>query len=291
MSIAPQPISRRQARRTVESRAAAGTAMVVGTSASIQIAAAAAHDLFRQLTPLGTSALRFILGAGILLVAVRPRIPGRDRAAWLAIAAYGFSLAALNITFFEAIERLSMGIAVTFAFIAPLTMALAGSRQKLDVAFALLAACGVILLCGIDRPDSINGVAFATASGCAWASVAYAGRSVGQRTSGLDGLALAIPVAALVTLPLGLPYAGSIDAHALALGLAIAAGGLILPFALELQALRRLEPRAVAVIYSLDPAIAALVGFVALSQGLSAPQLVGMAAVIVASAGATRGMA
>jgi inner membrane transporter RhtA len=218
---------------------------------------------------------------------VRPRLRGRDAATWLIVLVYGVSLAALNLTFFEAIARLPMGIAVTFAFVAPLGVALAGSRRRRDAAFALLAAAGVLGLGGLDPPASAAGVAFALATGCAWACVAYAGRSLGRRTRSVDGLALAIPVACLVTLPLGLPQAGSLDPHSLLLGLVIATGGLIVPFALELEGLRRLEPRLVAVIYSVDPAIAALIGLVALSQSLGPAQVAGMAAVIAASAGAT----
>ena len=270
-------------------RALTGAAMILGTSASIQIAAAIAHDLFAALTPAGVSALRFALGAAVILPVVRPAVRGRDRETWLAIAVYGISMGVLNFTFFESIERLPMGVAVTLAFIAPLGVALAGSRRRRDVAFALLAGAGVLILGGVDRPDSTAGVVFAVAAGCAWVSVAFAGRSVGRRTRRVDGLALAIPIACLVTLPLGVGHAGALDARSLGLGLVIAVGGLILPFALELEGLRRLEPRLVAVIYSADPAIAAVIGLVALSERLTLPQVVGMAAVIAASAGVTAG--
>jgi len=272
-------------------RTAAGAAMILGTSASIQIAAAIAHDLFDTLTPTGVSALRFALGTAIILPAVRPAVRGRDRETWYAIAIYGVSLGILNVTFFESIDRLPLGLAVTFAFVAPLGVALAGSRRRRDVAFALLAGAGVLVLGGIDRPDSAAGVAFAVIAGCAWVSVAFAGRSVGRRTRRVDGLALAIPIACLVTLPFGIGHAGALDARALALGRVIAVGGMILPFALELEGLRRLEPRLVAVIYSADPAIAALIGLVALSQSLTPPEVLGMAAVIAASVGVTAGAA
>lgn len=272
-------------------RTAAGAAMILGTSASIQIAAAIAHDLFDTLTPTGVSALRFALGTAIILPAVRPAVRGRDRETWYAIAIYGVSLGILNVTFFESIDRLPLGLAVTFAFVAPLGVALAGSRRRRDVAFALLAGVGVLVLGGIDRPDSAAGVAFAVIAGCAWVSVAFAGRSVGRRTRRVDGLALAIPIACLVTLPFGIGHAGALDARALALGLVIAVGGMILPFALELEGLRRLEPRLVAVIYSADPAIAAVIGLVALSQSLTPPEVLGMAAVIAASVGVTAGAA
>ena len=158
------------------------------------------------------------------------------------------SLAALNLTFFEAIQRFPLGIAVTFAFIAPLVVALAGSRRRSDIGFALLAAAGVVTLGGTDRAASAGGIAFAIASGVAWTCVAFAGRSVGRRTRRIDGLALAVPIAALVTLPLGVGHLGAIDGRVLGLGLVIAVGGLIVPFALELEGLRRLEPRLVAVI-------------------------------------------
>ena len=261
--------------------------MIVGTSLAIQLAAALAHDLFERLGPVGASAVRFALAAVILLAIVRPAVRGRDAATWGAIAAYGASLAALNLTFFQAISLIPMGIAVTLAFIAPLVMALVGSRRRRDVVWALLAGAGVATLGGIDRPGSVSGVLFAIAAGCAWVGVAYAGRSVGRRTRRLDGLALAIPLAALITVPLGIGHAGAVDVRSLAVGLVIAVGGLIIPFALELEGLRRLEPRIVAVIYSIDPAIAAVIGFLALGERLTALQVVALVAVMIASAGAT----
>jgi inner membrane transporter RhtA len=261
--------------------------MIVGTSLSIQLAAALAHDLFDRLGPVGVSAVRFALGAVILLAIVRPAIRGRDAETWGAIAAYGVALAALNLTFFQAISLIPMGIAVTLSFIAPLVMALVGSRRRRDVFWALLAGAGVATLGGIDRPGSVSGVLFAIAAGCAWVGVAYAGRSVGRRTRRVDGLALAIPIAALITVPLGIGHAGAIDVRSLAIGLVIAVGGLILPFALELEGLRRLEPRIVAVIYSVDPGIAAVIGFLALGERLTALQVVALVAVMIASAGAT----
>jgi inner membrane transporter RhtA len=265
--------------------------MIVGTSVTIQLAAALAHDLFDQLSPAGVSALRFALGALILLAAVRPSLRGRERATWYAVAAYGVSLAALNVTFFEAIDRIPMGIAVTLSFIAPLAMATVASRRRADVALALLAAAGVAVLGGLDRPDSDAGVAFALLAGCAWIAVAFCGRSVGARTRRVDGLALALPVAAIVTAPLGVGEAGDLDGRALALGLVIAVGGLIVPFALELEGLRRLEPRVVAVVYSVDPAIAAVVGFAWLGERLTGAQVVALAAVTAASIGVTAGAA
>jgi inner membrane transporter RhtA len=125
------------------------------------------------------SALRFALGTAIVLPVVRPSVRGRDRETWIAIAVYGISLGILNVTFFQSFQRLPLGLAVTFAFVGPLCAALVGSRHRRDIAFALLAGAGVVVLGGIDRPGSAAGVAFALVAGCAWVSVAFAGRSVG----------------------------------------------------------------------------------------------------------------
>ncbi|HUP17846.1 MAG TPA: EamA family transporter [Acidimicrobiia bacterium] len=274
--------------RVLQERAVVGAVMLVGTSLSIQVAAAIAHDLFDRVGPAGASAMRFALGAVILFAIVRPPIRGRDAATWGAIATYGVSLAALNLTFFQAISLIPMGIAVTLSFIAPLVMALVSSRRPRDIFWALLAGAGIATLGSVDPPGSVSGVLFAIGAGCAWIGVAYAGRSVGRRTRRVDGLALAIPIAALITAPLGIGLASeAVEMRSLAIGLVIAVGGLIIPIALELEALRRLEPRMVAVIYSVDPAIAAVVGFLVLGEQLTAVQGVALVAVMIASAGVT----
>ena len=261
--------------------------MILATSATIQIAAAIASSLFDQLGPYGTSSFRFTLAAVIIVAVIRPSVRGRDGATWAGIAAYGASLAVLNLSFFGAIDRLPLGIAVTFAFVAPVISAIAASRRRADIGFALLAAAGVAVLGGIDRPDSAGGVVLALLAGTAWVGVAYAARQVGRRTRGFEGLALALPISALICLPFGVSHVGDIDGRALGLCLVVAVGGLLVPYGLELAALRRLEPRTVAVVYSVDPAIAAVVGLVALGQHLSLGQVAGMVAVIVASAGTT----
>jgi inner membrane transporter RhtA len=268
-------------------RAAAGGAMIFGTSLSIQLAAGVGHHLFARLSPPGVSSLRFFLGALVLGAVVRPSLRGRAARTWRAVGAYGVSLAALNLSYFEAISLIPLGIAVTIGFVPPLLMALVSSRRRLDVVWILLAGGGVAILSGIDRPRSILGIVCAMASGVAWLGVAYSGRVVGEQTRRVDGLALALPLAAVVTLPFGIDHVNRLDPGALGLGLVIAVGGLIVPFTLELEGLRRLEPRAVAVIYSIDPANAAIVGLLFLGQHLTVPQALGTTGVIVASAGAT----
>jgi inner membrane transporter RhtA len=268
-------------------RAVAGAVMIVGTSLAIQLAGGLAHGIFPALSPPGVSALRFFLGAVILLPAVRPALRGRSRATWLAVGGYGASLAALNLSYFEAIDRIPLGLAVTLGFLPPLVMAAALSRRLLDLAWVAVAAGGVLALEGTDPPRSTSGVLLAIASGIAWLGVAYAGRALGQVTRRADGLALALPVAAVITLPFGLARISHLDGHVLGVGLVIAIGGLVVPFTLELEALRRLEPRTVAVIYSIDPVNGALVGLFLLGQQPTAVQIVAMTAIVSASTGAT----
>lgn len=261
--------------------------MIVGTSLAIQLAGGLAHGIFSALSPSGVSVMRFFLGAVILVPVVRPAIRGRSRTTWLAVAGYGASLAALNLSYFEAISRIPLGPAVTLGFLAPLVMAAVSSRRLLDLLWVLLAGGGVLALEGIDPPRSTSGVLLAVASGAAWLGVAYTGRVLGQTTRHAEGLALALPVAAIITLPFGLTHISHIDAHVFGIGLVVAVGGLILPFTLELEALRRLEPRTVAVVYSIDPVNAALVGLLLLGQQPAAGRIVAMIAIISASAGAT----
>ena len=159
--------------------------------------------------------------------------------------------------FFEAIDRIPMGIAVTLAFVGPLVMAAGrlapAPRRRASPCWPPPASSPSA---GSTGRRSVAGVVLALLTGCAWVAVAYAARSVGDRTRRLDGLALALPVAALLTLPLGVSHFDAIDGRTLAIALVIAVGGLILPFALELEGLRRLEPRVVAIVYSVDPGIA-----------------------------------
>lgn len=268
-------------------RTLATAGMIVGTSLAIQLSGGLAHGIFLALSPPGVSALRFFLGAIILGAVVRPALRGRRRTTWLAVAGYGASLAALNLTYFEAISRIPLGLAVTLGFLPPLVMAAVTSRRPLDYLWVLLAGGGVVALEGIDPPRSTSGVLLAVASGIAWLAVAFTGRTLGQSTRRIDGLALALPVAAVLTLPFGLSRISHIDVHVLCIGLVISIGGLIVPFTLELEALRRLEPRIVAVVYSIDPVNAVLVGILLLGQDPSVGQVLSMFAIVSASAGAT----
>jgi inner membrane transporter RhtA len=198
----------------------------------------------------------------------------------------------LTLAFFEAIARIPLGVAVTIEFLGPLSVALAGSRHARDVAWVLLAGAGVALLTlghGAGEPLDAAGVGFAAVAAVCWAGYILLTKRVGARWAGFGGLSVSLAVAAIVTLPAGVAGAGSelLAPEVLLAGVGLALLIPLLPYALELVALRRLPTALFGVIMSLEPAIAALLGFVILDQGLAVTGVVAITMVSVASAGAT----
>jgi inner membrane transporter RhtA len=258
-------------------------ALVLGSCVSLQVGAACAARLFPVAGSTGTTLLRLGLAALALLVAVRPRAYRWDARQWLPVLAFGLTLAAMNGSFYAAIERIPLGTAVTVEFLGPLTLAAVLSRRLRELAWVLLAAAGVALL-GLG-----DGAGLALVAGLFWACYILASRRVGARVPGHGGLAMATAVGALALLPFGAVGA----AHALERphSLLLAAGtGLlasVVPYSLELAALRRLQPHVFGVLLSLEPAIAALAGWVLLSQPLGPVGAVAVGVVVLASAGST----
>jgi inner membrane transporter RhtA len=271
---------------------ASGVALAVASMTAIQLGAALSEPLFDRLGAAGTVVLRLVLAALILWPLARPRLRGRSRSDLGAAVALGAVSGLLTLSFFEAIARIPLGVAVTIEFLGPLGVALAGSRHARDVAWVLLAGAGVALLTlgdGAGEPLDAVGVGFALVSGACWASYILLTKRVGARWAGFEGLSVSLAVAALVALPVGVAAAGT---ELLAPAVLLAGVGLALlmplvPYALELVALRRLPTALFGVIMSLEPALAAVLGFVILGQGLEVAGVVAIALVSVASAGAT----
>ncbi|HEY4845685.1 MAG TPA: EamA family transporter [Candidatus Dormibacteraeota bacterium] len=262
----------------------------LGAIASVQVGATVAKHLFVFLGPTGTVFLRVGFGAGILLAIARPRWSRFDARQWRSIVLFGLIIAGMNLSFYQAIARIPLGIAVTIEFIGPLGVAVAGSRKRLDFAWAAMAAAGVSLLSFGGGSVNPLGVLFALAAAAGWASYIVLGQRVGRMVPGPDGLALALTVSGLALLPFGIAGAGSRlrDLHNLGLGLVVAILSSAIPFSLEFAALRRLSSQAFGILMSLEPAMGAAAGFVFLGQRLSLRDLLAIALVIVASAGATR---
>jgi inner membrane transporter RhtA len=258
----------------------------------VQLGAAVAKSLFDQLTPTGVVALRLVFGAIVLGVLFRPRIRSRPRSElWLAVA-FGLTLVSMNLCFFQALDRIPLGIAVTLEFVGPLAVALVGSRRSSDFLWVAMAAAGIALLApGIGGGADAVGVAFALAAGVLWGVYILLGARVGRAFSGPTGLVLAMTVGACVALPLGVASAGSslLEPALLAAGFGVAILSSAIPWSLELEALRRLPTHVFGVLMSLEPAIGALVGFVVLGERLGVQAITAIALVVIASAGAARG--
>lgn len=266
------------------------TVAVLLAIVSIQGGAALAKSLFPLAGPFGTSALRIGFAALVLLAVWRPRLNRYSRADLLTALVFGAALGLMNLAFYASIERIPLGLAVTLEFVGPLAVAVLGSRRRLDFAWAALAALGIVLITPVGGSTHLDmvGVALALLAGAFWAAYILIGGRMGRAFSGGHGLAIGMTVAALVALPFGVAQSGAtlLAPNLLLLGLGVALLSSALPYSLEMTALRRLPARVFSILMSLEPAVAATMGFVFLHEALSARQLVAMACVIAASAGA-----
>jgi inner membrane transporter RhtA len=268
--------------------------LVVGAIVSVQTGSAIATQLFDDVGPVGAVALRLFLSAIILAAMWRPAmrlLRGTNRRD---LILFGLALAGMNTAFYGALDRIPLGIAVTLEFVGPLGVAIAGSRRRLDLVWAGLAALGIALLSpGIGGDLDLLGTALALLAGAFWAAYIYLAARVGAAFVGGEGLALAMIIAGGLVLPFGIAAGGSdmLDPEALGLGLAVAVLSSVIPYSLELEALRRLPTSVFGVLMSLEPAVAAAIGFIALDQGLGLNEGLAIACVVAASAGALRGAA
>ncbi|HEX4307474.1 MAG TPA: EamA family transporter [Solirubrobacterales bacterium] len=269
--------------------------MVVGSITSVQCGAALATTLFDRVGPAGAVFLRGAFAALILLAVAHRDVARLRRADLRDVFLFGVTLAAMNFCFYEAIQRLPLGIAVTFEFTGPLAVAVFGSRRRRDLVWAGLAALGIVLLSGDFGGGSIDlfGAALALIAGAFWGIYILLSARVGGRSEGLGGLAVAMAISGVLLAPVGLAVgAGEMgSAGVLATGLAVGILSSALPYALEIEALRRLPNAVFGVMMSLEPAVAALVGFIALGQGLDWVEAIAIGLVVAASAGALRSAA
>jgi inner membrane transporter RhtA len=266
-------------------------ALVLGAIGSIQFGAALAATLFSRLGPGGAVTERLVTATVVLLLIWRPRVRGRTRRELLLVALFGAILGAMNLTFYEALHRIPLGIAVTLEMVGPLAVAVGGSRRARDLVWVGLAAVGILALAR-GRAHGLNGlgVAFALAAGSLWGLYILVNARVGRAFAGGTGLALAMVVSSVVVLPFGIAQAGSglLTAHALLIGTAVGLLSSAIPYTLEVESLRRIAAPVFGVLMSLEPAVATLAGLIVLGQGMSARALIGVALVVAASVGASR---
>ncbi|MBC2869558.1 EamA family transporter [Streptomyces mexicanus] len=265
--------------------------LVLAGGVSVQFGGALAVTLMPRAGALGVVCLRLLVAAIVLLVVCRPRLRGHSRADWGTVVVFGIAMAAMNGLFYQAVARIPLGPAVTLEVLGPLALSVLASRRLVNVVWAGLALCGVFLLGGGDFGGlDAAGVGFALGAGAMWAAYIVFSARTGRRFPQADGLALAMAVGAVLFLPLGLAESGTklADPTTFGLGAAVAVLSSVLPYTLELLALRRLPASTFAILMSLEPALAATAGFLILGQSLAPLEVVAIALVIAASMGAVR---
>lgn len=257
---------------------------------SVQFGAAVAKTLFDEVSPTTIVWLRLVTSAVVLVAVARPALRGRTRRDWAVVVAFGLALGLMNWSIYQSFARIPIGLAVTFEFIGPLTLAVLGSRRRRDLVWVGLAGLGVLLL-GV-QPADLNwaGVGFALLAAATWAAYILLSAQTGRRWEGVEGLAVASLVATLLLTPLTLGrYADQLgDARILLLGALVGLLSSVIPYSCELIALRSLRPAVFSILMSLEPAAAALAGLVVVHETLAPAQLLAMACVVAASVGATR---
>jgi inner membrane transporter RhtA len=265
--------------------------LVLGGIGSVQFGAALANKLFDRAGPGGVVMLRLLLSGLILLAVARPSLRGRSRRDVGFAVLFGVVLAGMNWSFYEALDRLPLGVAVTIEFLGPLGVAVAGSRRLLDAVWALLAGAGVVLLAARGGHSGVHatGVVLALGTAACWACYILLSKRVGAAFDRLDGLAIALAVGSLLVIPAGVVEGGSavLQPAVLAGGLGVALLSSLIPYSLEIMALRRLPAATFGLLMSLEPAVAALAGVVVLGQSVTAVLAVALVLVVTASVGNT----
>jgi inner membrane transporter RhtA len=283
---------------------------------SVQVGAGLAGRMFGQVAPAGITGVRLwwaaiilaVVGGRGLVAALRAIIADRAWRDAVVVLAFGVTLGVMNYSIYQSFARIPLGVAVTIEFLGPLAVAVASSRRLLDAAWVVLAGAGVVLLTlggtGLAHASSslagrgghaaaTAGVIFALVAAAAWAAYILLSRSTGRRFSGSSGLTIAMVIAAVVVTPAAVRDSGTtlLRPSVLLAGLGIGLLSSVIPYQLELEALRRVPAGVFGIWMSLEPAVGALVGLIVLGEALAARQWLAIACVTVACAGAARGAA
>jgi len=273
--------------------------MVLTGIVSVQFGAGLADKLFGQIPPTAVTGLRLwiaalataaISGRG-LVRAVRDLVARKAVADTVIAGSFGISLLIMNFSIYQAFSRIPLGIAVTIEFLGPLAVAVAGSRHLRDLGWVVLAAAGVVLLTqGGHGHLNLAGVLFAGLAGACWAAYIVLSSATGRRFPGSAGLAIAMVVAAVLVTPPAVLAGGRamFRPAVLAIGAAVGILSSVIPYRLELEALRRMPTRLFGVWMSLEPAVAALIGLVMLGQHLTLLEWLAVGCVMIACAGAAQ---
>jgi inner membrane transporter RhtA len=263
--------------------------LVIGGIVSVQLGAAIAKGGFGLIPPTAFVWLRLLTSSVILLVIARPRFRGRTRSDIAVMIAFGGCLAIMNWSIYQSMARIPLGVAVTIEFLGPLTVAIVSSRRPRDLLWVLLAGAGVALLGFTPHGLTLTGIGLALLAGAGWAGYILCSAETGRRWPGISGLALASSIGAIgLAVPAVLAAGGRLATpHALAFGVAVGLLSSVIPYSLELNALRRIPPGVFGILMSLEPAVAALAAAVLLGEILHPTQWLAIGCVVAASVGAT----
>jgi inner membrane transporter RhtA len=264
--------------------------MAVAAMFCVQLGSALSLPLISQVGPAGTAWLRLTAGAVIFLALARPALRSIHRRDVPALLALGVTTGLMTCLFLAAIDRIPLGTSVAIEFLGPLSVAALRSHNRRALLWPAVALVGVLLLTEPWRGSvNIAGIGFAAGSAVGWAAYILLTQHIGDRFAGLDGLALTTPIAAATAAIIGVPQAaGQITGTVIAAAIGLAILLPVLPFALEMTALRHMNPAAFGTLMSLEPAIGVVLGLIVLHQHPSAAQMLGIALVVLAGAGAQR---
>ncbi len=253
-------------------------------SLGIQTSSALSARLFSALGPFSVSSLRLVIAAVVLLAVFRPRWRGRSRADWTGVVVYGVAMAAMNLSLYAAIDRIPLGVAVTLEFLGPCAVTLIASRHVKEGLCAVAALVGVVLISGPGGYLDLAGYAFALSAAVFFALYTVFADRVGKSDEGLSGLALSVAVAAAVALPWGVGHVADVRPGQWGVLAASAVIGVVIPYSVDTLAARITSARVVGTLFSIDPAMGALVAHVVLGQSIGPVAVVGV--LVVSAAGA-----
>lgn len=267
-------------------------ALVIGSMVSLTVGASLAKGLFPILGAAGTTFVRLAIGGLVLLALWRPWRTSLSRLPWRQVVLYGVVLGVMNLTFYEAIARLPIGIAIALEFLGPLSVAFFLSRGRLDVLWASMALVGVALLLPLTQVQpglDWAGIGFALAAAVSWATYILVGQKAGASSHSGTVTAIGMTIACLTVAPFGTSAAWPVFSDLGLLPTAIAVGVLssAIPYSLEMAALKQMDPKTFGILLSLEPALGALSAFVLLSEQISLLQCLAIACVVSASIGST----
>ncbi|GGS79500.1 EamA family transporter [Streptomyces violaceus] len=263
----------------------AGVVTMLGSGLSNQTGAAIGSLAFPVLGPVGVVAVRQYVAAIVLMAVGRPRLRTFTKRQWWPVLLLALVFGTMNLSLYSAIDRIGLGLAVTLEFLGPLSIALAASRRRVDACCALIAAAGVVTLMRPQPSTDYLGMGLGLLAAVCWASYILLNRTVGRRVPGVQGSAAAAGVSALMFLPVGMvlvvehpPTAGSV-AYALAAGVLSSA----VPYLADLLTLRRVPAQTFGLFMSVNPVLAAVVGWIVLGQDLGWTESAAVAAIVAAN--------